>query len=328
MSSPQTKKVTKKVIKAKATKAPTAGPVATEAPHVTPIATEAPVVQEVTHVAKAPRKRASVKKVKKTEEVIPAIPLDEAMELETKQQEEDSISSKDTKEEATMEAKAAIDFQVKAFPTYTLPLVKQLAVAVTEYKSLQKYHKAALKLFETNPTATNRSKIRAIEKSMKELIEKGLVTTKRRIPSTGRLEEVEMEYKDTLENRTKGRVGQKFKVSRWVDAEYEEVKVERFSNKKRKRSNDADPDAPPAKKAEPSLWIQALLRARTELGYEKQFVTVYSTLPENPTEKHQIGYQLHTLAKKYHAELKAAQAPVVADVPDETPRIPIGVAVA
>lgn len=151
------------------------------------------------------------------------------------------------------------------------------------YNTLNRYRKVH---------AEDVDKCRIIYNHLKSLAKDGGLTVKRRKPDTGVRKEVEEVYKDTLENRNRGRVGQTYKRVVWEDAEYEEVprKI-----RKRKRTTGE-------KKHNP--WTDSLAKAKEELGAPK-YVTI-----RKEGDPDDIGVKVYKRAieilQKYKEEKAAA----------------------
>lgn len=147
-------------------------------------------------------------------------------------------------------------------------------------------------LAREEPSVENDKKVAAVESAMRSLIKKSEPTIKRRVPGTGTAVTIEKTYADTLDNRRRNRVGQKYTVTTYEDAEYTEVDAS--FRRKRRRAQNLDEDGNPVKKA-PSKWILAMTAAKDELG-AKPFTIVRKSLPENPSEDDKMGKAVYDRA--------------------------------
>lgn len=186
----------------------------------------------------------------------------------------------------------------RAFASLTLPAMKVFVPKQTDYKTLGKFLKVAKAIYAQSQTSTNRSKVLIVERRMKELIAAGEAKKKRRVPGTGnKIEEIRT-YPDTEENRAKNRVGKQYKVTKWVDCTYEDVKVERLIRKRLNRAHKEGEESQ-APKRKNTLWIESVRKARETLGLNNKFIPIQKALTENATEEQKLGVKLYEMATKY-----------------------------
>ncbi len=153
------------------------------------------------------------------------------------------------------------------------------------------------RMLQAAPGLNNRArnkKLAIIEAIIKARSEKG-ETVKRRIKGTGLKTETTEAYLDTEMNRRLCRVGVKYAVTRYENAQYEDVPLpvprrRKRKHKKRKLSK------------RQMAWIEAQAQAKKEMGIES-FVASLKALPENPTEKQAEQHRFYLRSKVIHAEL-------------------------
>lgn len=179
--------------------------------------------------------------------------------------------------------------------------LRRLSKQVTDPELELKEFKDRIKL-EENYSTLNRyrkalqedaAKCKIIYNHLKSLSKDEKLTLKRRKPDTGVRKEVEEVYKDTLENRKQGRVGQTYKRVIWENAEYEEVPRKIRRQKREKGEKRHNP------------WTDALAKAKEELDAPR-YVTIRKEGDEDD-----IGHKVYKRAIEIlqaHKEQKAAEA--------------------
>lgn len=149
-------------------------------------------------------------------------------------------------------------------------------------------------------------KIRHIQNRMKKMAESGERVQKRRVPGTGEKVETEKVYTDTPENRKLNRVGQTYKVTRYVNAEYvdyQQKSFRRLNLNKRKRKDEGE-DGEPKKKKRESVWIQASRMAKEEMN-TPSMIKLRKQITDPESEQQQYEHKVYLRAMEIMRELQA-----------------------
>lgn len=153
-------------------------------------------------------------------------------------------------------------------------------------------------------TSVQANKLRFVQRKMQECIDEGKVS-KRRVPGTGERVEVEVEYKNTPENRKRGRVGQKYTRTVYKDAEYVEHKQKKMRRARvKQREEDVEGFTAPVRR---NFWIEAMAKAKANLGTEN-FVVVYKEVKDPKDEQQVLGHKVYLEARRILEELRAEDA--------------------
>jgi hypothetical protein len=139
---------------------------------------------------------------------------------------------------------------------------------------------------------------------MRNKLTRQQVRTRRRIPGTGTKVKVKKQYKDTPDNRRKGRVGEYYFVDKYENADYEERSQVKFRRVKTKKK--VDPNAPKKQ----SVWIKAMQMAKEELGVPKNTMLIVRKEPKDPSDETQIlGARVYKRAIEIKERLRAESSP-------------------
>lgn len=170
------------------------------------------------------------------------------------------------------------------------------------YSALANLRAHFLKREELTPVQAN--KFRYLQRKMRSCVKEGRVS-RRRVPGTGKAVEVEMEYKDTPDNKRKNRVGQKYKRVVYEGAEYVEHK-----QKKMRTTRISQPGpkvegfTPPVRR---NFWIEAMAKAKQNLGTDN-FVVPFSEVKDPDDEKQVLGHKVYLEAHRIMKQLREEDA--------------------
>lgn len=160
-------------------------------------------------------------------------------------------------------------------------------------------------------------KIRFVQNLMSACLEEGN-TTRRRRPGTGQRVVVQVEYRDTPDNRRKGRVGKTYERVEYKDAEWIDHKQTTMRKMKVKSTEpEIEGFTAPVRR---NLWIEAVAEANEVVmaGLENppKFVPVRKEVKDPSDEKQVLGHKLYLKAceimerlRAEHAQAKGKQAP-------------------
>jgi len=183
---------------------------------------------------------------------------------------------------------------------------KKMDLRKRKYSTLCKYRKNLNQIINEYPEQqdnvvsnhSNKKKLRLVETEMKEIINEGMVNTRRK-RGTGEREVVECEYLDTIQNRKKERVGKKYTKTRFKNAEFVDVKRQKM--RKRKRKNKVTRGK--------NRWIVAVTEAKKQLK-SPNFVIVRKEVTDKNDKSQKMGVAVYNLAKKIMEENKLKENPV------------------
>lgn len=152
-------------------------------------------------------------------------------------------------------------------------------------------------------------KIRLVQGMMSACLEDGK-TTRRRRPGTGERVVVKVQYRDTPDNRRKGRVGKTYERVEYKDAEWVDHKQTTMRKMKVKPTEpEIDGFTPPVRR---DLWIEAVAEANTAVmaGLENppKFVPIRKEVKDPSDEKQVLGHKLYLKACEIMERLRAEQA--------------------
>lgn len=170
------------------------------------------------------------------------------------------------------------------------------------YNSLSCLRTYLMKQDEMTPLL--RKKILFVQRKMNDLVKES-GAAQRRVPGTGeRVEEV-VEYKDTPENRKRGRVGQTYTRIVYKDAKFEERKQRR---PRRLKLQTLEPEVEGfTKPVRRNFWIEAMEIAKSELGAQS-FVVVRKEVTDPNDEEQVFGHKVYTRAAEILQKLREEDA--------------------
>jgi hypothetical protein len=146
-----------------------------------------------------------------------------------------------------------------------------------------------------------RSKIRLVERHMRDRVSSG-IEVMRRVPGTGELVEETRTYNDTPANRKAGRSGKTYTVKRWKNAQYAPHKrksIRSAPEAKRRRSS----DKPKVKNS----WIQSIEQAKKELN-ATGFVKICAVVKDPEDDAQKVGHAVYMRAKELQRSKKEEAA--------------------
>lgn len=170
------------------------------------------------------------------------------------------------------------------------------------YNSLSGLRSYLMKRDEMTPLL--RKKIVFVQRKMTELV-KEAGATQRRVPGTGERIEEQVEYKDTPENRKRGRVGQTYTRVTYKDAQFEEHKQRR---PRRLKLKTIEPEVEGfTKPVRRNFWIEAMEIAKSELGAQS-FVVVRKEVTDPNNEEQVFGHKVYLRAAEILQKLREEDA--------------------